>query len=218
MKKIVLFVLALTLVACSTPQPKLGLSNVGKEVVVSSMNDESMPSWVKRSSEKSLYEDDGNVIAVSMNVLPNESRIDAGFKMGELSAKAAMAKALESHVEYFAQAADEGFGLGDQTIHAITTETAKITASNMRPGRRFYQRVAVTDDSGNPKTELRLWTEITMTKEEFRKAMVNAARRAPGKPAFSEAFARQVDKNFEALVSGGDNADSERAPAKNEEQ
>ena len=100
MKKLILFIPLIALAGCSTPQPKVGLENVGKEVVVSSMNDESMPSWVKRSSEKSLYEDDGNVIAVSMNVLPNDTRIDAGFKMGELNAKAAMAKTLESHVEH----------------------------------------------------------------------------------------------------------------------
>jgi hypothetical protein len=218
MKKIILSVPLIALVGCSTPQPKVGLENVGKEVVVSSMNDESMPSWVKRSSEKSLYEDDGNVIAVSMNILPNDTRIDAGFKMGELNAKAAMAKTLESHVEHYAQAADEGFGLGDQTIRTITTEAAKITASNMRPGRRYYQRVAVTDDTGTPRTEIRLWTEITMSKDEFRKAMVNAARKASGKPAFSEAFARQVDRNFEKLVNGDDSASSERTPAKNEEQ
>lgn len=218
MKQTILLVPAFLLVACSAPQPKVGVENVGKEIVVSSMNDESMPSWVKNSSEKSLYEEDGNVIAVSMNSMPSDTRIDAGFKIGELNAKAAMAKTLESRIEHFAQAASEGFSLGDQTLRTITTESAKITASNMRPGRQYFQKLAVTDSSGTPQLEMRFWTEVTLSKEEFLKAMINATRKTANKPAFTEAFSKQVDQNFKTLVTGHESSPTERVPTENEEQ
>ncbi len=211
--KICIFASALTLTACSTPQPKTGMNNVGQEVVVASMNDESMPSWARKASERSLYEADGQVISVSMTTLSGDSRIDAGFKIGELNAKAALAKTLESRIESFTQLAEEGVDYSGQQLRSVTTEAAKITASNMRPGHRYYQKVAVTDDSGTPHTELRFWAEVSLSKENFRKAILDATRRATGKPTLSEAFARQVDKNFEHLLNS-DSAKDERTPAK----
>lgn len=201
---------------CSSA-PYVGQQNIGREIVVTSMNGETLPSWAKKASERSLYEEDGNIVSVSLSTLPGDSRIDAGFKIGELNAKAGLAKTLETRIESFTQLADEGTDFDGQQLRTLTTEAAKITASNMRPGRRFYQKVAVTDDAGTPKTEYRFWTEVTLSKEEFHKAMINAARRSSGKPTLSEAFAKQVDKNFEQLVGNADSTTNRKPSSQDDE-
>lgn len=200
----------------SVPKPQSGLENIGREAVVASMNNESTPSWVKKASEHSLYDDGGQVVSVAMTSLPGDNRIEAGFKIAELNAKANLAKTIESRIETFTQLADEGADHSGQQLRSVITEAAKVTASNMRAGRRYWSKVAITDDTGTPRTELRFWNEVKMDQREFKKALIDAGRKAAGKPSLSEAFVKQVDKNFERLINADEFKAEDREPAKQE--
>jgi hypothetical protein len=188
--------------ACSTATPKAGIENTGKEVVVATMNDMSKPKWVQEAMERTYYVDGNEVVSVGSTSLPSDSRIEAGFRISELKGREALARVLQVKLENFSHLAEEGVSFDGIQLRNVTAEAAKITASGMKSGRRYYEKVAVTQDNGVPRTEIRFYLETRMSREDFKRAGVELARRANGKSTLSEVFSKQVEKHSDRWING----------------
>lgn len=216
MKKYLLVSFAfLTTFGCSTSQPRIGVQNAGKEVTVATLNDESKPSWVKKAAEQTFYVDDGQVISIGSTTLSGDSRIDAGFKIAEASARANIGRVITNRMESLIHVAEESADFQGIKLQSITAEATKLTASGMKPSRRFYERVAVTGDDGVPRTELRFWSELKMSQDDYAKAVVQTAKNAESKSGLSPEFSKQVEKHFERFTEADSQASSldHRTPA-----
>lgn len=202
-KNYLMLIVGIALVGCSTPKPKVGVENAGREVIVATLNDESEPSWVKKASERTFYVDDDQVISIGSTTLPGDSRTDAGFKIAEANARANIGKIITNRMESFTHIAEEGVDMSGIQLRSITAEATKLTASGMKPARRFYSKVAVTGDDGVPRTEYRFWAEITMSEEDYKKAIVQASKQIEKKNGLSQAFSTQVERHFEHFTETG---------------
>lgn len=217
MKKIILLMPILGLVACSTNAPKVGVENVGKEVVVSTMDSKSRPDWVLKAADTSLYHEDGDIVANGFATLAEGGRIDSGFTICELNAKANLSKSLLSKVEHYAQTASEGTDFGGVDLRSLTSEASKTSLSGARVAKKFYERVAVTGSDGTPKVETRFYSQVRLSEADYQKALLNAAKREKD-PALSQAFAKQVNSHFEQILGVPTPADeSTRKPTGQDE-
>lgn len=209
---------SIALAGCSTTRPKVGVENAGREVTVATLNDESEPSWVKKAAERTFYVDDDQVISIGSTTLPGDSRTDAGFKIAEANARANVGKVITNRMDSFTHIAEEGIDMNGIQLRSVTAEATKLSASGMKPGRRFYSKVAVTGDDGVPRTEYRFFAEIRMSEEDYKKAIVQAAKQAEKKNGLSQSFSDQVQRHLEHFIEiGADQAiHDQRKPASTE--
>lgn len=190
----------LTAFGCSTNRPRIGVENAGKEVTVATMNDESKPSWVEKALERPFYFEDKQVVSIGSTTLSGDSRIDAGFKIAEANARAAIGRVITNRMDSLLHVAEEGTDFQGIQLQSITAEATKLTASGMKSSRRFYERVAVTGDDGIPRVQIRFWSEVTMSQEDYQKAVVQVAKNAEAKSGLSSAFSKRVEKHFDQFM------------------
>lgn len=200
-KAIIFSVVAVVAAGCSSQKPKMGVENAGHEAVVGSLNNDSMPGWVEDAAERTFYKDGDEIVSIGTTTLEGNSRIDAGFRVAEANARANIGRVITNRMEAVTHIAEEGTDFSGVQLRSITAEATKLTASGMKPGHRHYQRVMVTGDDGIPRGELRFWQEIRMSENDYKAAIINAAKRGSTKPGLSQAFGRTVEKHFDTFVS-----------------
>lgn len=180
------------LAACST---------TGGDVVVSRSDDlSSRPSWAKEA--ESFKIEDGTVYSLGTTTISADSRIEAGYRIAENNAKGAIASAIEQRLNYIFQNAEEGTELDARQTRFIGAEFTKLTTSSIRPGGRYWEKVATTDANGQKKLIYRVYARVSMPEEDFKKAIFDAIRRAQGKVGLSQDFAQKVDQHWNEFVTG----------------
>jgi len=196
--------------ACSST-PKVGIENAGREAIVATMNDEAMPAWVRNSGTKSFYEDGEDLVAIGSSQLTENGRIEAGFRLASLDGVSVLAKAVDVKIEHYAQSASEGADLTSLDLRSLTSESAKVSASGMKPGKKWYERVSVTGADGTPRLETRFWSETRIPKEEYKRALVRAVQESQGKTGLSQRFNEHVQKHFEQMIGSDDRQPSSQS-------
>jgi|GEM_PF-5575748 len=204
MKSNILLMLTIagTLAACSsTPTSVVDLKHIGEEEVIQTYGkDDSL-----KQAQPFLVES-GMVVStgfVSMN--SDGNRPEAAIKMAQIHARAELAKSISVKIENFAQLADEGTSAESVQLRSIATETAKLTANELRPGKVYYEKVRVVSDSGVPRSEIRAWAQVEIPENSFRRHVMDAIRGQAGKTSFSKEFAATVDSNWKKIL-GSDQA------------
>ena len=157
------------------------------------------PDWVKESN--AFVIEKGTVYSLGSTTIPANARPEAGFRIAENNAKGAIAGAIEQRLNFMFQNAEEGLTMDATQTRFIGAEVSKLTTSSIRPGKRYWEKVAVvTDAEGERTVQYRVFAQVTMPEADFKKAIQEALRRAEGGKGLSEEFRERVDRNWDEFV------------------
>jgi hypothetical protein len=191
---------SLLVCGCSSNTPRGATSETQEDKVVARMNEQSSrPNWLDES--KPFLIKDGYVRALGQTTIPGDSRVEAAYRIAENNAKGAIASAIEARLETVFQNAEEGTSLDSTQARYIGAEASKITSSSLRIQDRYWEKVATTTDSGQRVTQLKVFTTVVMPEEDFRRAILDAARKREGKGGLSAEFAKKVDAHWDQFVN-----------------
>ncbi len=175
--------------------------NVGEERVLSRIDElSSRPSWVKESEPFRI--EGGKVQSMGMTSIPADDRVEAAFRIAENNGKAAIAGAIEQRLDFVFQNAEEGTGMGSTQARYIGAEASKLTTSSLRPSKRYWEKIATTQENGQVTVKYRVFALVEMPENDFKTAIFDAIRRSLGKAGISAEFAEKVDSHWDQFVSG----------------
>ena len=98
--------------------------NTPKKIVARIDDLSSRPSWLKESEPFVIEK--GTVTSLGQTTIPGDNRVEAGYRVAENNAKAAIAGAIEQRLEFIFQNAEEGSGIDATQAHYIGAESSKI--------------------------------------------------------------------------------------------
>lgn len=171
------------------------------DVVMSRIDDLShRPDWLKESETFKIK--DGMVYSLGSITIPGDHRVEAAYRIAENNAKAAIAGAIEQRLNFIFQNAEEGTAMDSTQARYIGAEASDLLASSIRPGQKYWEKVATTRDSGERITEYKVFAVVTMPEQDFKKAILDSARHREGKGGLSADFAQKVDQHWDKFVGG----------------
>lgn len=193
----------LVIAGCSSSPTKISdmQGNIGEERVLSRIDDLSTrPNWLKESEPFRI--ESGKVYSMGMTSIPADNRVEAGFRIAENNGKAAIANAIEQRLDFVFQNAEEGTAMNDTQARFIGAEASKLTTSSLRPSKRYWEKVATTQENGQVTVQYRVFALVEMPENDFKTAVFDSIRRSQGKAGISAEFAEKVDKHWDQFVSG----------------
>lgn len=191
---------ALVLAGCSST-PKSTTPEAMPDKVLSRINDiSSRPSWL--NEERPFDVKDGVVTSLGQTTIPGSDRVEAAYNIADNNAKGAICSAIESRLEVIFQGAEEGTAIDSTQARRISAEACKITTSSIRPGTRYWEKVAMSTDSGERVTRYKVFSTVTMPETDFKRAVMNAIRKQEGKGGLSQDFSKKVDEHWDNFVKG----------------
>ncbi len=200
---IILLIIAAIVGCSSTNSKKIAeiQGNVGEERVLSRIDElSSRPSWLKESEPFRI--EGGKVYSMGMTSMPADDRVEAGFRIAENNGKAAISNAIEQRLDFIFQNAEEGTAMSGTQARYIGAEASKLTTSSLRSSKRYWEKVATTQENGQVAVQYRVFAMVEMPEDDFKTAIVDAIRRSKGKAGISAEFAEKVDKHWDQFVSG----------------
>lgn len=181
-----------------SPPPPLA-SEVQPDKVLSRINGlNSRPEWL--NEEKSFEIKGGKLVSMGQTTIPGDNRVEAAYMIAENNAKGSICAAIENRLDFIFQQAEESTAIDSIQIRRIGAEACKLTTSSLRPGHRYWEKVAVTADSGDRTTRYKVFATVEMPEQEFKKAILDTARRRQGKDGLSEDFAKKVDERWDQFA------------------
>jgi hypothetical protein len=185
---------------CSST-PKSTSPEAMPDKVLSRINDSSSrPGWL--NEERAFEVKDGSVISLGQTTIPGNDRVEAAYNIADNNAKGAICSAIESRLEFIFQGAEEGTAMDSTQARRIGAEACNITTSSIRPGNRYWEKVAMSTDSGERVTRYKVFATVTMPETDFKRAVMNAIRKSEGKGGLSQDFAKRVDDQWDSFVKG----------------
>jgi hypothetical protein len=189
-----------TLGACaSAPKQPTG-PEMERDVVVSRIDNLSnRPGWLKESEPVQVS--DGYVTSLGETLIPADHRVDAAFRIAENNAKSQIAKAIEQRLDFVFQNAEEGTAMDSTQARFIGAEAANLTTSTLRLDKRYWEKVATTQDNGQRVTQYRVFVTVKMPEADFKRSVLDAIRKQQGKGGISADFAKKVDEHWDRFTS-----------------
>lgn len=186
--------------ACSTSH-KTASPETRPDGVISRIDDlNSRPSWLRE--QEAFRIEGGKVVSLGSTEIPGDHRVSAAYRIAENNAKAAIAGAIEQRLEFILQNAEEGTSIDTNQVRYIGAEATRLVTSSIRPGRRYWERVATTRDSGERVTIYKVFATVEMPEADFKKAIIDAINKQKGQPSISNEFAKRVDRQWDRFVEG----------------
>ena len=180
-------------------------SEIEPDKVISRIDDlSSRPSWLKESEPFPIA--DGLVYSLGSTSIPGDQRIEAAFRVADNNAKSGVANAIEQKLEFIFQNAEEGAEMGADQARYIGAEASSLITSSIRSDKRYWEKIATTQDSGERVTRYKVFSLVSMPEADFKKAIMAAVRKAEGKKGLSKNFAEKVDKHWDQFTSQLPNA------------
>lgn len=177
--------------------------------VISRINDmSSRPDWL--NEERPFEVKNSNVIFLGQTTIPGDNRVEAAYMIAENNAKGGICSAIESRLDFVFQNAEEGTTIDSTQARRISAEACKITTSSIRPSNRYWEKVAMTTDSGERITRFRVFASVSMPEQDFKRAILDAVRKQQGKGGISQDFAKKVDAHWDEFVKGDSKTDGKK--------
>ena len=179
-----------------------GCASAMKDEVLARSDDfTSRPKWVREENTFTVEKD--NVYILGFHEMPVVGkRLTTGYRIAENNAKAGFSSAIEQKLNFIFQNAEEGDEMGAEQTRFIGGETSKLTASAIRPDKRYWERVSrVVDADGRREVVYRIYVRLAMPEADFKKAIEEAIKRNSGKKGISEDFAKTVNANWDKMIS-----------------
>lgn len=191
---LILTIAAAGISACSSA-PKTGVENAGAEKVLSRIDDVgSRPDWLKESEPFRIS--GGKVYSLGMTTIPADNNISAAYRIAENNAKAAVSHSIEQRLDFVFQNAEEGTSMGASQAQYIGAEASKLTTNSLRPSKRYWEKVAITQDNGQVTVQYRIFALVEMPENDFKAAIVDAIKKSQGKQGISAEFAKKVNDHW----------------------
>lgn len=186
-------------VGCTTAVKNPTKAEIEPDKVISRIDDmSSRPDWVKESEPFRIEK--GSVISTGMTTIPASDRVEAAYRIAQNNAKAAIANTIEQKLEFIFQNAEEGTSINSTQARYIGAEASSLVTNSIKPGKNYWEKVASTQDSGERVTQFKVFTTVTMSEEDFKKAIFDAIKKAQGKGGLSKDFAKKVDAHWDKFV------------------
>jgi hypothetical protein len=190
---------ALWLVACSSAPKQPTPPELERDAVVSLIDDlSSRPQWLKESEPVRVS--DGFVTSLGETVIPADHRVDAAYRIAENNAKSQIAKAIEQRLDFVFQNAEEGTSMNATQARSIGAEAANLTTSTLRLDKRYWEKVATTQDNGQRVTQYKVFVTVRMPEADFKRSVMDAIHKQQGKGGISEDFAKKVDQHWDRFT------------------
>lgn len=201
MKKAILTITALSAIAGCSSQPTNSTAESAPEKVVSRINDlSSRPSWLQE--DKPFEVKDGSIFSLGQTTIPGDNRVEAAYAIADNNAKGAICSAIESRLDFVLQNSEEGTSIDSTQVRRIGAEACKITTSSIRPGNRYWEKIAMSTDSGERITRYKIFSTVVMPETDFKRAVLNAIKKQEGKGGLSQDFAQKVNDHWEQFTKG----------------
>lgn len=211
MKVAILGFIAFNLVACGSAQKSIE-GQISPDVVLSRIDGlTERPSWLKESEPFRV--ESGRVVSTGIATIPADHRVEAALRISQNNAKAAIAGAIESRLSFVFQNAEEGTALDSTQARHIGAEASELVSNSIRPYRQYWEKVAMTTDSGERVTRYKVFSSVSMPEEDFKRAIIDAARKRQGKSGLSTDFAKKVNDHWEKFVNTDVQASPQRDAA-----
>ncbi len=199
MKKLILAGLGVLILAgCSSTPSQRNSETEPDKVVARIDNLEERPKYINEAEPFRL--ENGAVVSTGMTTIPTSDRVEAGYRIAQNSAKAAIAGAIEQRLEFIFQNAEEGTALGATQARYIGAEASKLVTNSIRPGKNYWEKVATTTDSGDRITQYKIFSTVHMPEADFKRAIFDAIRAAQGKTGLSKSFADKVNAHWDQFT------------------
>lgn len=200
MKKLMFAIFILTVSGCSST-PKSPSPESMPDKVLARINDmSSRPDWLRE--DRPFEVKDGVVTSLGQTTIPGSDRVEAAYNISDNNAKGAICSTIESRLEVVLQNAEEGTSIDSNQVRRIGAEACKITTSSIRPGTRYWEKVAMSTDTGERVTRYKVFSTVTMPEADFKRAVINAARSQEGKGGLSKDFSKKVDAHWDSFTKG----------------
>lgn len=201
MRKITTVAISMCVLAGCSSTPKSTSPEAMPDKVLSRINDASgRPNWLQE--DKPFDIKDGAILSLGQTTIPGSDRVEAAYVIADNNAKGAICSAIESRLEVIFQGAEEGTAIDSTQARRISAEACKITTSSIRPGNRYWEKVAMSTDSGERVTRYKVFATVTMPETDFKRAVMNAIRKQEGKGGLSKDFSEKVDAHWNDFVKG----------------
>lgn len=192
--------LFLLLSSCAEAPFVPGAPEEAPDRVLSRIDDlDSRPDWLHESEP--FVVDSDRVVSLGATEIPSDHRVDAAYRIAENNAQASIAGAIEKKLEFIFQNAEEGTAVDQTQARFIGAEATRLMTSSMRPGRHYWEKVAFTTDSGRRLTKFRVFATVEMPQDDFKRAILDAARRASGRAGLSTEFAQKVNEQWDRFTA-----------------
>lgn len=193
MKNFGMMFLILSAISCSSNS-----KDKHKDIIIARIDDlTERPSWFKESEDTELRGEE--IIFWGRSTLKNNERLEIGYKIAELNAKSRIANFVSEKVKAISQSADE-VNTQDQSIfRSIITQKSKVKLSEIRSGKKYWEKVETSDPRGERGLEYRVFQSVIIKKNDLAKLVKEALLEGQGK--FSEGFREKVEQEFNHMVN-----------------
>lgn len=200
-KSLFISVIFMGLAGCSTtPAPRPNTPEAEPDRVISRIDDlKERPQWLTESEPFKI--ENGSVISLGSTTIPGDNRVEAAYRIAENNAKASIAGAIEQRLDFIFQNAEEGTAMSSTQARFIGAEASKLVTSSIRPGKRYWEKVASTSDTGQRTTTFKVFSTVSMPESEFKQAVMEAIKKARGQGGISADFAKKVDAHWDQFTS-----------------
>jgi hypothetical protein len=199
MNKLILIGLGLLVFSGCSSTPSHRNSETEPDKVIARIDSlDERPSYISEAEPFRI--ENGAVVSTGMTTLPASDRAEAGYRIAQNSAKAAIAGAIEQRLEFIFQNAEEGTSIGATQARYIGAEASKLVTRSIRPGKNYWEKIATTTDSGERVTQYKVFSTIHMPEADFKRAIIDAIRAAQGKVGLSKGFAEKVDAHWDQFT------------------
>lgn len=187
----------LAVISCSSTSQK-----ISKDVVIDRIDNlPERPAWFSETLD--TEESEEKIVFWGRSTLKEGERLEVGFRIAELNAKARIANYVSEKIRTISQVADEG-SREDQTLfRGIISQRAKASLSQILGGRKYWEKVETSTASGKRELEYRIFQAVVIKKDELTKLVKMALDDGKGK--LSQAFMKKVETEFDQMVSADKN-------------
>lgn len=201
MKRVTSAAIAAFILAGCSSTPKSTTPEAMPDKILSRINDmSSRPDWLHEDRPFEIR--DGVVTSLGQTTIPGGDRVEAAYNITDNNAKGAICSAIESRLEVIFQNAEEGTSIDSTQARRIGADACKITTSSIRPGTRYWEKIAMSTDSGERVTRYKVFSTVTMPEADFKRAVMDAIRKQQGKGGLSKDFAKKVDEHWDSFAKG----------------
>lgn len=195
MKTAFVSILALAAVSCTTTAQG---PQFAKTKVIERMGDkDETPAWA--NGEKILWQEGSDVAFAHTMTMSGDSRTEACMKAAALDAKTEMLRYIKDNITSGGQL-NESEAASDPAYESLTAFLSKGSVSGAAVKERYWEKVEMSDSSGERVLKVRCAAKVTVKKSELERQLREASNpKSKGNPEIRDALVKAQKEYIENL-------------------
>ncbi|MCK5882762.1 MAG: hypothetical protein KAG61_03670 [Bacteriovoracaceae bacterium] len=187
MKTLLYIITLISFISCSSFSEK----------IVSRMDGaDERPEWA--SEGKAMYEKNGRLYAVGYTEVSGDARVSSAMRVADNNARHEVARLITNTTSYMFQNAEEGVDGGAEMARFYGNELSKYQSHGTRQESRYWERVLTFDSNEEKVLKLRIYSLVSLTKKDVKKAIKLALQK--NKQKISPEMQKAVDNHMTAQI------------------